>query len=178
MENNNKATDDNAVLQDDENKPSESTTKKTVIQAVKFTLFSAGAGVIQFVTATLLDILFQKVFVKENVIAFFTSIFKSFEPIAWSYYVSYLIGLILSVIFNFTVNRKFTFKSANNIPIAMLKVLGYYAVFTPFSLWFDSYPVEHWGWNHTVILIVTMLINFVTEFVFDKFVVFREKKKK
>ena len=77
---------------------------------------------------------------------------------------------------NFTFNRKFTFKSATNVPIAMLKVLGFYAVFTPLSLLWGN-ALEAAGWNDTVVLLLTMVINFVTEFLFDEFVVFRDKKK-
>ena len=98
----------------------------------------------------------------------------------------YLIALILSVIWNFTFNRKFTFKSANNIPIAMLKVLAYYAVFTPLSTIVGNYFTAKYagviGIDY-IVLIVTMLVNMVTEFIYDKFVVFRnsegtaEKKK-
>lgn len=142
----------------DENERPKLTKKESLIQALKFTLFSSAAGAIQFVTATLLDLLLQR-------------IFNSPES-SWTYYPSYFTGLVLSVIFNFTVNRKFTFKSANNVPVAMMKVFGYYCVFTPISLWLDYYPVTVGHWNHMLVLILTMLLNFVTEFLFDRFVVF------
>ena len=128
--------------------------KAQIIQVLKFFLFSISAGAIQMGSFTLLN-----------------------ELMTLSYWPAYLISLLLSVVWNFTFNRKFTFKSANNVPIAMLLVLAYYAVFTPLStLWGDA--LEKAGWNEYIILIGTMLINFITEFLYQKFVVFREKKQK
>lgn len=86
---------------------------------------------------------------------------------------SYFVALALSVIFNFTANRKYTFRSANNVPIAMAKVLGYYLVFTPLSIWWGEALAQH-GWNEFAILVPTMLVNAVTEFLFNRFVVFRD----
>lgn len=140
--------------------------KDNLMQALKFTLFSISAGVIQFATFTALTelppILFNKTL---------------------SYWVCYLPALVLSVIYNFTINRKFTFKSANNVPIAMLKVLGYYAVFTPLSTWLGNEASLRFATDDSedfmfkalpyIIEIVTMLANFITEFLFDRFVVFR-----
>lgn len=135
--------------------------KKEFIKVLKFVAFSASAGVIQIVSFELLQLLSK-------------SVFKIGED--KNYWFCYLVSLLLSVLWNFTFNRKFTFKSATNVPIAMLKVLGFYAVFTPLSLlWGDA--LESVGWNDTVVLVLTMLINFVTEFLFDEFVVFRDKKK-
>lgn len=135
--------------------------KKEFIKILKFVAFSASAGVIQIVSFELLQLLSE-------------SVFKIGED--KNYWFCYLVSLLLSVLWNFTFNRKFTFKSATNVPIAMLKVLGFYAVFTPLSLfWGDA--LESVGWNDTVVLVLTMLINFVTEFLFDEFVVFRDKKK-
>ena len=126
---------------------------KSVIQAVKFLLFSISAGVIQFLIFTLLN-----------------------EVIHMPYWPAYLIALVCSVVWNFTFNRKFTFKSANNIPIAMTKVLCYYLVFTPLSTWWGD-ALSKVGWNEYLVLAFTMVINFVTEFLYSKFFVFREKKK-
>ena len=89
--------------------------------------------------------------------------------------VNIVLTLILSVLWNFTLNRKFTFKSAANVPIAMLKVAGFYAVFTPLSTWWTALLTEPaYGimWNEYLVLILTMLVNFVTEYLFDRFVVF------
>lgn len=125
--------------------------KKEVIRAIKFALFSASAGIIQFGSFTLL-----------------TLIFKS-----WDYMPRYLISLILSVLWNFTLNRKFTFQSANNVPIAMVKVAIFYAIFTPVTTIGGGYLVNTLGWNDFLVEILTMALNFVTEYLYDTFVVFR-----
>ena len=117
---------------------------------IKFLLFSVSAGLIQMGSFAFLN-----------------------EVIRLRYWGSYLIALVLSVVWNFTLNRKFTFKSANNVPIAMLKVFGYYAVFTPLSTIFGDWLVEGLLWNEYLVTFLNMLINFVTEFLFQRFVVFR-----
>ena len=122
--------------------------KKELVRAVKFTLFSISAGLIELLSFTLMNELFQ-----------------------WNYRVCYLTALILSVLWNFTLNRKVTFRSANNIPVAMLKVAAYYLVFTPLSAWGGDWLAAA-GWNEYVVLTVSMLLNFVTEFLYDRFVVF------
>ena len=127
--------------------------KKEFWRAVKFVLFSISAGVIQIVSFTLL----QEIVIKDVN-----------QPYGWSYFIS----LALSVIWNFTFNRKFTFKSANNVPIAMLKVLGYYVVFTPSSI-FGGVALVNVGWNEYLVLAISMVVNFVTEYIFDTLVVFR-----
>jgi putative flippase GtrA len=130
------------------------TKKQYALQFIKFTLFSISAGLIQIGSFTLLGLLFPD------------------NGEAGAYWVKYLISLVLSVVYNFTINRKFTFKSANNYTHAMLKVLGYYAVFTPLSTWWGN-ALTNIGWNEYVVLLGTMVVNFVTEFLFDRFVVFR-----
>lgn len=125
--------------------------KKELMRTVKFTLFSISAGIIQIGTFTLMN-----------------------ELLHWDYWVSYLISLVLSVVWNFTFNRKFTFKSAANVPIAMMKVFGYYLVFTPLSTLLEKYLTETCGWNEYLVTVINMVINFVTEFLFDRFVVFRD----
>ena len=127
--------------------------KKEFWRAVKFVLFSISAGVIQIVSFTLL----QEVIIKDVT-----------QPYGWSYFIS----LTLSVVWNFTFNRKFTFKSANNVPIAMLKVLGYYVVFTPVSI-FGGIALVNLGWDEYLVLAISMVVNFVTEYIFDSLVVFR-----
>ena len=125
--------------------------KKQMWQAVKFTLFSVSAGIIQISAFALLE-----VFIKD-------------------YWLPYLISLVLSILWNFTLNRRYTFKSAANIPVAMAKVFGFYLVFTPLSTFLGN-TAEGYGVNDFVILIVTMLANFVLEFLFCKFVVYRGKE--
>ena len=125
--------------------------KKQLWQAVKFTLFSASAGVIQIASFALLEIFIQ------------------------DYWIAYLVSLVLSILWNFTWNRRYTFKSAANVPVAMAKVFGFYLVFTPLSTYLGSIA-EGRGVNDFLILIVTMLANFVLEFLFCKFVVYRGKE--
>lgn len=125
--------------------------KKQALQVVKFTLFSISAGVIQIGSFALLEI-----FIK-------------------TYWIAYLVSLVLSILWNFTLNRRFTFKSAANVPIAMAKIFGFYLVFTPLSTWLGDLA-ERGGGNDFVILIVTMLANFVLEFLFSKFFVYRGKE--
>ncbi len=125
--------------------------KRTEIwRAIKFALFSASAGIIEIIAFTILN-----------------------ELTDWNYWPCYLIALVLSVIWNFTLNRRFTFRSANNVPLAMLKVAAYYAVFTPLSTWLGSYLADTLGWNEYLVTALNMLLNFVTEFLYDTFVVFR-----
>ena len=131
--------------------------KNEIVRVVKFVLLSASAGVIQLVSFTILNEL----------------AFRGTET-GVGYWVPYLISLILSVIWNFTFNRKFTFKSAANVPKAMLLVLAYYVVFTPLStLWGDALT-DKAGWNEYAVLIMTMAINLVTEFLYNRFVVYRK----
>ena len=126
--------------------------KQTIWQAVKFTLFSASAGIIQVVSFALLN-----------------------ELMNWPYWPSYLIALTLSVLWNFTLNRRYTFQSAANVPVAMAKVFGFYLVFTPLSTWLGQLA-ENAGVNEYIVLAVTMLSNFVLEFLFCKFVVYRNQE--
>jgi putative flippase GtrA len=122
---------------------------REALRIVKFVLFSASAGLIQASTIALL----------EN----FTGL-----P-SWA---CYLCGLVLSVLWNFTLNRKFTFQSANNVPIAMAKVAAYYAVFTPLSTWGVKLLTEQCGWHPALADGLAMLTNLVTEFLYQRFVVF------
>jgi putative flippase GtrA len=125
--------------------------KETRIQIIKFFLFSVSAGIIETASFTLLK--------------FITD---------WSYWPCYLIALILSVLWNFTLNREFTFKSANNVPVAMFKVFLFYCVFTPASTWWGDALTRHAGWNDFLVLFFTMGINLTTEFLYDRFYVYRD----
>ena len=122
---------------------------KEVLRAIKFTLFSISAGIIQTLSFTVMN-----------------------EVFAWNYWVCYLTALILSVVWNFTLNRKFTFQSANNIPVAMLKVAAFYLVFTPLSIW-SGQALADLGWNEYIILALSMATNLITEYFYQKYVVFR-----
>lgn len=121
---------------------------KSLWQALKFTLFSISAGIIQVGSFAVLEIFIQ------------------------TYWIPYLASLTLSILWNFTLNRKYTFKSAANVPVAMAKVFGFYLVFTPVSTYLGS-MAEKQGCHDFLILAVTMLSNFVLEFLFCKFVVYR-----
>ena len=123
--------------------------KKDILQFIKYACFAASAGAIQVGSFTLMN-----------------------EVMRWPYWVCYLTALVLSVLWNFTLNRKFTFKSAANVPVAMLKVAAYYAVFTPTSTLLGNWLVRDVGWNEYVVTILNMLINFSTEFLYQRFYVF------
>lgn len=137
--------------------------KDNALMALKFVFCSAGAGIIQTVTFTALNEVNKH---------FGTFNFLPEKLINNDYGLFYFIALLFSVLFNFTVNRKFTFKSANNIPVAMLKVLGYYCVFTPLSIWWGNALTGKANWNEYIVLALTMVINLVTEFLFNRFVVY------
>lgn len=127
-----------------------SETKKEFLRTVKFVLFSISAGVIQVASFALFE-----------------------EVLHLIHWLSYLISLVLSVLWNFTLNRKFTFCSANNVPVAMLKVAAFYLVFTPLSTWWTAALTgEAVGWNEYLVLAITMASNFVLEYLYDRFFVF------
>ena len=147
---------------------SEKMTKKdNALQAIKFAAFSASAGVIQVVVFTLLNEFLPQTESTNQIAQWF---FNS------EYGASYLVALVCSVLWNFTFNRKFTFKSATNIPIAMLKVFGFYCVFTPVSVLLGEYVAQNTSWEFAeyAILAVTMLTNMTTEFLFCRFFVYRD----
>ena len=126
--------------------------KSNLLQTLKFTLFSISAGVIQVLSFTLIN-----------------------ELLHWPYWPAYLISLVLSILWNFTLNRRFTFQSAANVPIAMAKVFGFYLVFTPLSTYLGALA-EGSGVNEYVVLATTMIANFITEFLFCKFIVYRNQE--
>ena len=134
---------------------------KEFIRVAKFTLVSISAGLIELGVFTLLN-----------------------ETMHWRYWVSYILALSLSVLWNFTINRNYTFKSAANVPIAMLKVAVFYAVFTPLSGWLEHWYTMGLGWNEYIATILNMLLNFITEFFYQRFFVFgktidtKEKKER
>ena len=118
-------------------------------RTVKFVFFSLSAGLIEIGAYSLLDLL---------------------TP--FGYWACYLIALVLSVLWNFTLNREFTFRSAANVPVAMAKVAAYYAVFTPVTTILGNYLSETLGWNGYLVTVLNMLLNFITEYLYDRFVVF------
>ncbi len=134
------------------------TKKQNLLQSVKFLLVSVSAGGIQAVSFWLLG----------------------YIPFTEKYWIKYLISLILSVLFSFTVNRRYTFQSAANVPKAMLQLALYYAVFTPVSTYLGNYFAEETvlaatAWGDYLVQGVVMLSNFITEFLFSRFVMYRGK---
>lgn len=133
---------------------------KEIIRFIKFLFFSISAGLIEMGAFALLN-----EFIFPN-----------------RYWPCYLIALVLSVLWNFTLNRNFTFKSASNVPIAMLKVAAYYCVFTPLTTVLGSYLADTLMWNEYLVTAINMVLNFVTEFLYQRYFVFgssidtREKK--
>lgn len=121
-----------------------------IIRFVKFGLFSASAGLIEMGSFALLN-----------------------EFTGWRYWPCYLIALILSILWNFTLNRKFTFKSNASIAKSMLLVALYYLVFTPLSSWLGDWLAEDVRWNEYLVTAINMILNFVTEFLFQRYVVYR-----
>lgn len=116
---------------------------------VKFALFSVSAGAIELGSFALLT-----------------------ELTSWSYWPCYLIALLLSILWNFTLNRRFTFRSVADVPTAMLKVLGYYIVFVPATTLLGDYLADTLGWNEYLVTGINMGLNFVTEFLFQRYVVY------
>ena len=125
--------------------------RKELLRSLKFLLFSISAGVIELAAFSLLN-----------------------ELTAWSYWPCYLIALALSVLWNFTLNRRYTFQSANNVPKAMALVVAFYCVFTPLSTWLGHYLADVLGWNEYLVTVINMVLKFALEFLYDRFVVFRD----
>ena len=124
---------------------------KEFLRVVKFTLFSLSAGIIQMASFALMN-----------------------ELLAWPYWPCYLIALLLSVLWNFTLNRRFTFQSAAKVPVARVKVLAFYAVFTPLSTLLGNYLAETLLWNEYLVTAINMVLNFVLEFLYQRFFVFNK----
>ena len=131
--------------------------------AIKFVLFSISAGVIEAGSYYILN--------EFTHIDQYTNLDEVFGN---EYGLTYFIALVLSVVWNFTLNRKFTFKSAANVPVAMLKVFGYYCVFAPLSIWW-TVSLTNAGVNKYLVLLGTMGVNLCTEYLFTRYVVYRHQ---
>ncbi len=125
---------------------------KEWIRVLKFVLFSASAGIIQMGSFTLLN-----------------------EFTGWRYWPCYLISLLLSILWNFTFNRRFTFKSDANITRSMLLVLAFYAVFTPATTILGEWLAEGLHWNEYLVTAINMLLNLTLEYLYQRYVVYRNK---
>lgn len=155
---------------------SEKQSQKSIFQFIKFALFSCSAGIIQIGSFTFMNEVLLKTDFMQNLIgsneAFAKIMTNEYGPV-------YLVALALSVIWNFTFNRKFTFKSAANIPVAMLKVFGFYLVFTPVSTLLGNYFTAKFPSTPAIeyiVLGVTMACNMITEYLFCKFVVYKNQE--
>lgn len=124
--------------------------RKELLRSLKFLLFSISAGIIELAAFSLLN-----------------------ELTRWSYWPCYLIALVLSVLWNFTLNRRYTFQSANNVPKAMALVFLFYCVFTPASTLLGSFLADTLGWNEYLVTVLNMAANFILEYLYDRLVVFR-----
>ena len=125
---------------------------KEWIRVLKFVLFSASAGIMQMGSFTLLN-----------------------EFTGWRYWPCYLISLLLSILWNFTFNRRFTFKSDANITRSMLLVLAFYAVFTPATTILGEWLAEGLHWNEYLVTAINMLLNLTFEYLYQRYVVYRNK---
>lgn len=123
---------------------------KELLRTIKFTLFSISAGIIEILLFTLLS-----------------------ELTNFNYWICYLVALVASVIWNFTLNREYTFKSTANVPVAMFKVFIFYLVFTPTSTLLGDYLVEKAHWNEYLVTVINMIANFILEYLYDKYIVFK-----
>ena len=123
--------------------------RAALLRVLKFTLFSVSAGLIQGTSFFLLERL---------------------TPLP--YWPCYLTALVLSVVWNFTFNRRYTFRSDASVPRAMALVALYYLVFTPLSTW-GGEVLARASVNEYLVLALSMLVNFATEFLFQRFVVYR-----
>ena len=124
---------------------------KELLRPLKFLLFSISAGIIEIAAFSILN-----------------------ELTGWSYWPCYLIALVLSVLWNFTLNRRYTFQSASNVPAAMIKVFAFYCVFTPASTVLGNFLAESLHWNEYLVTVINMAANFTLEFLYDRFFVFRD----
>ena len=123
--------------------------KESVVRFFKFLVFSLGAGIIQIGSFAIL-----------------------YDVLHFDYWLSYLPSLVLSVLFNFTVNKSYTFKSADNVPKCMLLVFLFYCVFTPVTT-VGGTALEVSGWDGNIVMALTMVLNFVLEFLYCRYVVYR-----
>ncbi len=146
--------------------------KKELLRAVKYTLFAISAGVIQIVSSLALKAILGTFMDESRTMVFI-------NEIAVSSFIAETVGLALSVIWNFTFNRKFTFKAANNVPVAMLLAFLFYVPFYPFQTWYiaavEGKLADIGFWGFVIAQGTVMIINFVLEFMWQQFVVFRGK---
>lgn len=144
---------------------------KEFLRTLKYALIAVSAGVIQFVSSTVLKLILDATGLAGQRMHFITDT----ETTA---FISETVGLVLSVLWNCTFNRKYTFKAANNIPVAMCLALVFYVPFYPFQIWYMATVQNGLAnigiWGFIISLITCMIINGVLEFLWQRFVVFRK----
>ena len=124
--------------------------RREFFRFVKFALFSVSAGIIEILAFTLLN-----------------------ELAGWGYWACYLPALVLSVVWNFTLNRRYAFRAEGSYARQMLLAFVFYVFFTPLSTLLGNWLAEDLGWNGYLVTALNMAANFVLEFLYDKLVVFR-----
>jgi putative flippase GtrA len=124
--------------------------KREIIRMIKFVLVSASAGIVEILVFTLMN-----------------------ELTGLRYWPCYLTALIASVVWCFTINRRYTFKSAKNVPRAMAMVFAFYLVFTPATTILGNYLAETLHWNEYLVTAINMALNLSLEYLYDTFVVYR-----
>ena len=124
--------------------------KKEIIRAIKFALVSASAGIVEIGVFTVMN-----------------------EFTGLKYWPCYLTALIASVVWCFTINRRYTFKSTKNVPRAMAMVFAFYLVFTPATTILGNYLAETLHWNEYLVTGINMALNLSLEYLYDTFIVYR-----
>ena len=127
-----------------------STKMREVWRFIKFALFSASAGIIEIAVFSLLN-----------------------ELTGWGYWACYLPALVLSVVWNFTLNRRYAFRAEGSYTRQMLLVFLFYCAFTPASTLLGDWLADTVGWNEYLVTALNMIANFVLEFLYQRFVVFK-----
>lgn len=124
--------------------------RKEVIRAIKFAIVSASAGLVEIGVFTIMN-----------------------EFTGLKYWPCYLTALIASVVWCFTINRRYTFKSTKNVPRAMAMVFAFYLVFTPATTILGNYLAETLHWNEYLVTGINMALNLSLEYLYDTFIVYR-----
>lgn len=149
--------------------------RKGVVQFIKYALCAASAGIIQIVLFSILQTVLPKDMGNIHFIV---------EDMQLGTFIATTVALCASILWNFTFNRKFTFKDAGNVPLAMFLAFLFYVPFYPFQTWYvhtiKTLLSHHINVDGAGIIAEAsvMAINFALEFIWQKFVVFRKPKDK
>lgn len=143
--------------------------RKTAVQVLKYAVCTASAGILQFVSFTILQAV-----IPENI----GTIYFIVEDMSLATFIATTIALALSILWNFTINRKFTFKAAGNVARAMILAFLFYVPFYPFQTWYVHTVKMALGNTDAAGLLAeatVMLINGVLEFCWQKFFIYRKE---